>query len=68
MKRCFFIAISSVVATSVFAAPAVSADFLIRQMAAFYCGAMQGENPKNMESYDRGLIEGMSLGFVMGKY
>ena len=68
MKLFSLLALSGIIATITDIRPAIAADFLIDQMASFYCGAMEDKNPKMMSSYDRGLIEGMSLGFVMGTY
>ena len=49
-------------------APSHANEFLIQKMADFYSSAMNGEDIKKMSSYDRGLFEGMSLGFVLGQY
>ncbi len=42
--------------------------FLVKQAVDFYCGSMKGETPARMTDYDRGLFEGMAIGFVFGQY
>jgi hypothetical protein len=49
--------------------PAVhSSEFLLDKAADFYCISMKEMNPGEMTTYDRGLMEGMALGFVLGQY
>ena len=43
-------------------------DFLLQKAAEAYCGFMEEQNPKTMTTFERGLYEGMALGFVMGQY
>lgn len=53
------------------AAPAAGAadlDFLLEKAVTAYCGFMEEQNPKTMTTFERGLYEGMALGFVMGQY
>jgi hypothetical protein len=53
------------------AAPAAGGadlDFLLEKAVASYCGFMEELNPKMMTTFERGLYEGMALGFVMGQY
>ncbi|MFY8149073.1 MAG: hypothetical protein ACOVNL_07630 [Prochlorococcaceae cyanobacterium] len=49
-------------------AKASDAGFLVKQAVDFYCGSMKGETPARMTAYDRGLFEGMAIGFVFGQY
>ncbi len=53
---------------SVIEALAMSSNFMINQMVDFYCTIMKGENISTMNSYDRGMNEGMAIGFIMGQY
>ncbi len=45
-----------------------SADFLLDKAADFYCASMEDLKPSEMTTYERGLMEGMAMGFVMGQY
>lgn len=49
-------------------AEAADNEFLVRQAVDFYCGSMKSENPGRMTDYDRGLYEGMAIGFIFGQY
>ncbi|MFN9619754.1 MAG: hypothetical protein ACK55X_08605 [Synechococcaceae cyanobacterium] len=50
------------------AASSVGLDFLLGKAAESYCGFMDDQTPQTMTTFDRGLYEGMALGFVMGQY
>lgn len=50
------------------AAGETDSAFLVKQAVDFYCGSMKGETPSRMTDYDRGLFEGMAIGFVFGQY
>lgn len=43
-------------------------DVLLEKAATSYCDFMAEQNPKTMATDERGLNEGMALGFVMGPY
>jgi hypothetical protein len=45
-----------------------SSEFLLDKAADFYCGSMKEMKPSEMTTYDRGLMEGMAIGFVFGQY
>ena len=50
-------------------APAArSSEFILNKAADFYCGSMENMKPSEMTTYDRGLFEGMAIGFVIGQY
>ena len=76
--RCCFLAAPPVVisvlaalaATDIAAAQAQGTDleFLLQKAAEACCGYMEEQTPKTMTTFDRGLYEGMALGFVMGQY
>ena len=68
MKLNLLLALSGVTAACVIGAPAMSSDFMINQMVDAYCSIMEGENVGIMNSYDRGMNEGMAIGLVMGQY
>lgn len=53
---------------STLAPVAYSAEFLLDKAADFYCASMEELKPNEMNTYERGLMEGMALGFVMGQY
>lgn len=50
------------------AAPGADLNFLLEKAVESYCGFMAEQNPKMMSTFERGLYEGMALGFVMGQY
>lgn len=50
------------------ALPASSSEFLINKAVDFYCGTMTDMKPSEMSTYERGLYEGMSIGFIAGQY
>ena len=68
MKRNSLLALSGVTAAAVIGAPVMSSEFMINQMVDAYCSIMKGENVSVMNSYDRGMNEGMAIGLVMGQY
>ena len=68
MKLNSLLALSGVTAACVIGVPAMSSDFMINQMVDAYCSIMEGENVGVMNSYDRGMNEGMAIGLVMGQY
>ena len=68
MKLNSLLALSAVTAACVIGVPAMSSDFMINQMVDAYCSIMEGENVGVMNSYDRGMNEGMAIGLVMGQY
>ena len=45
-----------------------SSEFILGKAADFYCGSMEDMKPSEMSTYDRGLFEGMAIGFVIGQY
>jgi len=47
---------------------ALGSEFLLGKAADFYCGSMEDMKPSEMSTYDRGLYEGMAIGFVAGQY
>lgn len=47
---------------------ALGSEFLLGKAADFYCAIMKDMKPSEMTTYDRGLQEGMALGFVLGQY
>ena len=65
MKRNSLLALSGVTAAG---APVMSSEFMINQMIDAYCSIMKGENVDVMNSYYRGMNEGMAIGLVMGQY
>ena len=68
MKFSVSLAISSIAAVNTIGAPVMGSNFMISQMVDFYCTIMEGENVSTMNSYDRGMNEGMAIGFIMGQY
>ena len=68
MKPISLLAFSGVTAVCVSGIPAMSSDFIINQMVDAYCSIMKGENVGVMNSYDRGMNEGIAIGLVMGQY
>ena len=68
MKPFSLITISSITASTIFGLPTIGSVFLINQMVDFYCNVMEGENTSTMNSYDRGLNEGMAIGWALGQY
>lgn len=62
------LALSGIASASVIGSPAKSSEFMINQMIDAYCLIMQGEDVNVMNSYDRGMNEGMAIGLVMGQY
>ncbi len=68
MKRNSSLALSGVTAACVIGAPVMSSEFMINQMVDAYCSIMKGENVGVMNSYDRGMNEGMAIGLVMDQY
>ena len=68
MKFSALLAFSSIATVSAIGAPAISSNFMINQMVDFYCTIMKGENVSTMNSYDRGMNEGMAIGFIKGQY
>jgi hypothetical protein len=67
MKPAKIIALATISLTGV-AQAAHGSEFLLDKAADFYCGSMEGMNPREMTTYDRGLYEGMAFGFVLGQY
>ena len=47
---------------------ALGSEFLLGIAADFYCGSMKDMDPSRMSTYERGLYEGMAIGFVAGQY
>ncbi|WP_067097337.1 hypothetical protein [Synechococcus sp. MIT S9508] len=45
----------------------MSSEFMINQRVDAYCSIMKGENVAVMNSYDRGMNEGMAIGLVMAQ-
>ena len=68
MKFTSLIVLSGIASASVVGLPAISSEFMINQMVDAYCSIMKGEDVSIMNSYDRGLNEGMAIGLVMGQY
>ena len=68
MKFTSLIALSGIASAYVVGLPAISSEFMINQMVDAYCSIMKGEDVSIMNSYDRGLNEGMAIGLVMGQY
>lgn len=62
------LAVAGAVGEPAVAAGGNDAGFLVKQAVDFYCGSMKGETPARMTDYDRGLFEGMAIGFVFGQY
>jgi hypothetical protein len=48
--------------------PVQGSEFLFKKAVEFYCASMEDMNPKEMNTYERGLMEGMAFGFIMGQY
>jgi hypothetical protein len=48
--------------------PVQGSEFLFKKAVEFYCASMNETNPKEMNTYERGLMEGMAFGFIMGQY
>ena len=68
MKLNLLLAHSGITAACVIGTPAMGSDFMINQMVDAYSSIMEGENVGVMNSYDRGMNEGMAIGLVMGQY
>jgi len=60
--------ITGIAAACGIGASAMGSEFMINQMVDAYCSIMEGENVGVMNSYDRGMNEGMAIGLVMGQY
>ena len=67
MKRRITIATITILLTGT-TQSAFGSEFLLSKAADFYCGSMEEMKPSEMTTYDRGLYEGMALGFIAGQY
>ena len=68
MRLTSLFALSGIASASVVGSPVISSEFMINQMIDAYCSIMKGEDVNVMNSYDRGMNEGMAIGLVMGQY
>jgi hypothetical protein len=66
MKPAKIIALATISLTGV-AQAAHGSEFLLDKAADFYCGSMEGMNPREMTTYNRGLYEGILYPLVKQK-